>query len=102
MMNAHLERGSAYLNRAWVGVAVFLAFLVVGGVQPGTALSATSISGDQATQAVSIRNMTVKDGAVSGELVNNSSRTLRDVQLLIRYTWLWNNEMHPGQDELSD
>ena len=36
---------------------------------------------------------------VSGEVVNKSSATLRDVQLLILYSWLWKNEFHPGQDD---
>ena len=24
---------------------------------------------------------------------------MRDVQLLIRYVWLWKNEFHPGEDD---
>jgi len=97
-MNARFEQRSAQ----GIVVAVLSAFLVGIEVQPDAALSATLMSQEQATQVVSIRNLSVKDCVVSGELVNNSSRTLRDVQLLVRSTWLWNNEMHPGQDDLSD
>lgn len=57
---------------------------------------------DQPPQAITVRNVSVKDGAVSGEIVNSSPRTIRDVQLLIRYTWLWNNERHPGEDSRGD
>jgi hypothetical protein len=85
----------------WICVSVLSAFLALG-VQPYAALSATLASQEQAANVVSIRNVTVKDGAVSGELVNKSSRAIRDVQLLIRYTWLWKNETRPGQDELSN
>jgi len=33
--------------------------------------------------------------------VNASSHPLRDVTLLVRYAWLWNNERHPGKDTVS-
>ncbi len=39
------------------------------------------------------------DGVVSGEVVNRSSHAMRDVQLFIRYTWLWDNEMKPGKND---
>ena len=57
---------------------------------------------DQPPQEVSVRNVSVKDGTVSGEVVNSSPRTIRDVQLLIRYTWLWKNEMKPREDTRGD
>jgi hypothetical protein len=84
-----------------VVVAVIAAFFAVMGTQPQAATLATQ---EQAAQAVSVSsvNVNLKDGVVSGELINKSPRPIREVQLLIRYTWLWNNEMRPGQDELSD
>jgi len=97
-MNARFEQRPAQ----GIVVAVLSAFLVGIEVQPDAALSATLMSQEQATQVVSIRNLTVKDGAVSGELVNKSPRTIRDVQLLIRYTWLWTNEMRPGEESPGD
>lgn len=103
-MNTGIEPRWARIHRAWVVVPVLSAFLAGGlGILSERVLAATLISQEQASsQAVSIRNLSVKDGVVSGELVNNSSRTLRDVQLLIRSTWLWNNEMHPGADSPGD
>jgi hypothetical protein len=101
MMNARWERRLAQFNRAWVVVSVLAAFLAVDGVRRA-AVAATLASPDQAAQVVSVRAVTVKDGAVSGQIVNNSSRTIRDVQLQIRYTWLWKNEMRPGEDSVSD
>jgi hypothetical protein len=103
MMNTGFEPRWARIHRAWAVVPVLSAFLAGGlGIQSERAIAATLISQEQVSQAVSIRNLVVKDGVVSGELVNNSSRTLRDVQLLIRFTWLWNNEMHPGADSPGD
>src|SRR5690242_772266 len=57
---------------------------------------------DQPPQAITVRNVSVKDGAVSAEIVNSTSRTSRDVQLLIRSSWLWSNERHPGEENRGD
>ena len=43
--------------------------------------------------------MSSEGGEVSGELVNNSKQTLREVQLQILYSWRWNNEHHPGKND---
>jgi hypothetical protein len=76
------------------------AFLTMAHVASGFA--AAVLGGDESGRVVALRNLTVKDGTVSGDLANTSPRTLRDVQLLIRHTWLWKNEMHPGEDSASD
>jgi hypothetical protein len=46
---------------------------------------------------LSVEKVTVNDGVVSGEVFNRSTRLLRDVQLFIRYTWLWDDELKPGK-----
>lgn len=85
--------------RGWNLVIVGIALSVFLGTQSRPAISATLLSADNAAQVVVVRNVTVREGTVSGELVNKSSRSLRDVQLQIRYTWLWNDEFHPGKDD---
>ena len=60
------------LGRAKKPVLAFLilsALLMASVVQSGPAFSATLLSADQAAQVVTIRNPTVKEGVVSGELV---------------------------------
>ncbi len=52
----------------------------------------------QATGAVIVRNVSMKEGVVTGEVMNSSPRLVRDVRLLIRHTWFWNDERHPGTD----
>jgi hypothetical protein len=48
----------------------------------------------------SVRNvMSTEQGEVSGELVNHTKQTLREVRLQILYSWRWNNEYHPGKDD---
>ena len=79
--------------------AIFGVLVLLSGVE----IRAADVSiSDQQPQAVTIRNVKVQDGAVSGEVVNSSPNVIRDVQLLIRYTWLWKNEMKPGEDNRSD
>lgn len=81
-------------------VGAALSFLI--WAQPEPVLSATLLPNDKASQVIVIQNTTIKDGTVSGEVVNNSRWTIRAVQLLIRYTWHWKNEYHPGDDSFSD
>ncbi len=51
-------------------------------------------------RVASLRNvMSTEGGEVSGDVVNNSKQTLRDVQLQILYSWRWNNEYQPGKDD---
>ena len=61
--------------------------------------AATLMTDDKALQVVSLRNVTVKDGEVSGEVVNRSKQALREVQLQILYSWRWKDEWHPGADD---
>jgi hypothetical protein len=68
-------------------------------ILPKTAMCATPQITDTADQVVSLRNVTVKEDEVAGEVVNISQQTLRDVQLRILYSWRWKNEFHPGTDD---
>jgi hypothetical protein len=66
---------------------------------PVTATSATPQIAEQADPVVVLRNVTVKDNEVAGEVVNNSKGALQDVQLRILYSWRWKDEFHPGKDD---
>jgi hypothetical protein len=50
----------------------------------------------EASKMVAVRNTTVQDNIVSGELLNLSSHRVQDVELLIRQIWHWNDEFRPG------
>jgi len=39
--------------------------------------------------------------AVSGVIVNRGRDPVRNVRLVISHVWLWDNEFHPGNDDLS-
>jgi hypothetical protein len=57
------------------------------------------VAGNDVSRIATLRDVSIKNGEVSGEVVNNSSDTLRDVVLEIRYSWLWADEYHPGKDD---
>jgi hypothetical protein len=52
-----------------------------------------------APRILTVENVRFNDGEVSGEVVNHSPNTVRDVQLFISDTWLWNNEFKPGKND---
>ena len=60
----------------------------------------TLLTQEDAGRVASLRNVTsTPEGEVSGEIVNNSKQTVRDVQLQILYSWRWKNETRPGKDD---
>lgn len=63
---------------------------------PKNSVSQQVLSKEQRTKTVVIENLKVQRDGVSGELRNRSSHRVRDVELLIRHVWLWNNEFRPG------
>ena len=64
---------------------------------PDPAHSQAVRSQEEVQRILVIEKFAAQDGVVSGEVHNRSSRTVRDVQLFIRHTWLWDDERHPGK-----
>ena len=64
-----------------------------------TAEKTVVVAGNDVSRFATLRNVSTKNAEVSGEVVNNSSDTLRDVVLEIRYSWRWKDEFHPGKDD---
>jgi|MudIll2142460700_1097286.scaffolds.fasta_scaffold525683_1 hypothetical protein len=83
------------VTRIWI----FGALLGILGL-PLRGASATEavVPSSEAARTIVISDLTVREGSVSGTVVNKSSATVRGVELLLRQTWLWNNELHPGTD----
>lgn len=57
----------------------------------------TSLDGALAGEVV-VQNVSLRDEAVSGTVVNRSPRSVREVRLQITYAWMWNDERHPGSN----
>jgi hypothetical protein len=81
-------------------VSLLLGLIPVPWAKPAFAQNVASQQ--QAASILAIENLAVQDGTVSGAIRNKSPNTVRDVQLFIRYTWLWANEFHPGKDNPSE
>jgi len=83
---------------------MFLSFLALGlaagaarAAAPQTVTRERVVPPSRVTERVAVRDVRTHDGEVSGVVVNTSDRPIRDVQLLISYQWLWDNEAHPGE-----
>ena len=48
-----------------------------------------------------IGDVTVRHGTLYGKIINKSDVPLKDVTLLVRHIWLWDNEYRPGHDTYS-
>jgi hypothetical protein len=92
-------------NLATQGTRIIFVSLVLGLILAPwakPALAQMVFSQEQAASVLAIENVAVQDGSVSGAIRNKSPNTVRDVQLFIRYTWLWANEFRPGKDNPSE
>lgn len=73
--------------------------LLVGMARSGLAYADAVGVGEVNQRIVTVNNVTVHDGVVSGEIVNHSNQDIRDVELLIRHMWRWHNEFRPGDND---
>jgi hypothetical protein len=47
-------------------------------------------------KSVAIKDLKADASEVSGVIVNNTPHTIREIEVLIQYHWLWANEFKPG------
>lgn len=87
-----MKKGFAFFL---VGIGLMLV------LSPESVFAQTVRLRQESGRTLEISNVAVQDGSVSGELRNNSDNVVREAQLLIRYTWLWKNEFHPGSNDPS-
>ena len=57
------------------------------------------VSEDGAERTVDVSDVAAHGDLVTGTVVNRSSKTLREVTLLVHRSFLWSDERHPGEDE---
>jgi hypothetical protein len=58
----------------------------------------TVLTSQQAAKALSLDKLEVSPAKITGRVTNKTPHTIKDVQLMIQYHWLWRNERNPGQD----
>jgi hypothetical protein len=83
--------------REWrtIVTALFVGMVVL--TAPQTAMSQRVASREEIAIILSIEKIAVANGTISGEIHNRGPYSVREVQLLIRYTWLWDDERNPGK-----
>jgi membrane protein involved in colicin uptake len=58
------------------------------------------LSREEVGRIASLQNVaSTEKGEISGEVVNHSKQTLREVRLQTLYSWRWKNENRPGKDD---
>ena len=69
-------------------------------IPPGldSASAETVLSSQDASRALSFEKLDVNPAKISGMIANKTPHTIKDVQLMIQYHWLWNDERNPGHD----
>jgi hypothetical protein len=75
--------------------ALFAGMAVV--TTPHSAMSQRVASREEIASILSVEKIAVANGTVSGEVHNRGPYSVREVELLIRCTWLWDDERNPGK-----
>jgi len=66
-------------------------------VEAQTGAQQKMVSRDEASSQLQIENLqTSSDGTASGTLHNTTQMVIKDVKLLVKHTWAWKDERHPG------
>ena len=90
-MKSFRNLNSAFVLGNVVGLLLFC-------IQLGHADTVSVLSASEAPHALALRNVEMRDNVMAGEIVNHSSHRVRDVELLIRHIWHWNDEFRPGEN----
>ncbi|HEY7556271.1 MAG TPA: hypothetical protein VIH18_15830 [Candidatus Binatia bacterium] len=81
-----------------IGVGTTVLALAIASL-PSVAQSQRVRSGEETARILAIEKLAVYEGVVTGEVRNKSNHAVRDVQLFVRYTWLWEDERNPGKTD---
>lgn len=91
---AALKNRKQHYRRLVVGFG-----LMLGVMRPGIVSADVVAVGEINQKVVTLNNVAMHNGVISGEIVNRSNQEVRDVELLIRHTWQWSNEFQPGNGD---
>lgn len=53
----------------------------------------------ETAKILALEQVVIKDGVVNGEVRNKAQHPVREIQLFIRYIWLWQDERNPGKTD---
>lgn len=77
---------------------VFVAAMLIAAGPWRSATAGEVIPQEKVAEAVVVQDVSALGGTVTGVLVNRTQSTVRDVKLLVRFDWRWQNELRPGED----
>jgi len=83
-----------------------VAFCALGAASAPRLLSAAMVAEtrvvpvDPSAQVV-VRDVRTAGDTVSGVVENRAPDPIRNIRVAISHIWLWDNEMHPGEDDFS-
>lgn len=60
-----------------------------------------TLASEELSRMLVVEGIEDQGGRVSGRLVNKSENLIRNVKLVIQYSWRWKNERRPGTDNFS-
>lgn len=82
-------------GRSWLLAGFAFAALIFTAAAPR---AQTLLTSEEAAKSVALENLNVSPSAVSGVIVNKTPHIIRNVEVLVQYHWLWENEFKPGTD----
>jgi len=84
-------------RRRAMRLGIFVTVVIPALIWLGASAQAQKVRSEEETARIlALEKVTVRDGVVSGEVRNKANHPVRDVQLFVRYTWLWDDERNPG------
>jgi hypothetical protein len=84
-------------RRRAIRLGIFVTVVILALIWLGASAQAQKVRSEEETARIlALEKVTVRDGVVSGEVRNKANHPVRDVQLFVRYTWLWDDERNPG------
>lgn len=76
---------------------VLLCTIVLAGVPTSIGVT-TVMTAEEVSRVLTLDKLDVEPSAISGVVTNRTPHTIRNVQLMIQYHWLWRDERNPGQN----
>lgn len=58
----------------------------------------TVLTEELASRVLTLKDVKATPEKVSGVITNNTPHVIRDVDLMVQYHWLWENERNPGRE----
>ena len=99
MLEHILPCAAKFILPKWSKVLTALGLAIIMTLIAPQGYSQNIRAKEDIASVLAIENLSVQEGAVSGEVRNKANHELRDVQLFVRYTWLWDDERNPGKSD---